>query len=256
MPASLQSVVPGRAPDAVAAPVPATGQPLSNAEFGAVQADTERAFNDLLRMGLTVHVEHDFEAFAHYRSGVGDRLVNPSFDPACCRIGPSDFWLRVVDDSGQTVATTATRIFVDVDNFYQLMRSGRLWGDRLLRVVDRCETECSVPAFGGVIGYWGGMWVDPAQRGRGLAKLVPELQRGLMLRNNAIDFETGLVFEPLVALALRQYQFARVELVVDGYFPPTRKPTRVFLCHMDRRELLRLVGFAAGDDAEPMSAVA
>jgi hypothetical protein len=215
-----------------------------------------RTLDTLLHMGLTVHVEHDFDAFADYRRRVGDGLVNPTFDPALCRMGPSDFWLRVVDDAGDVVATTATRVFHDVADFYHLMRSGGLWCDRLLRVVDRCDTACSIPAFGGVIAYWGGMWVEPPHRGRGLAKIVPQLQRGLLLRNSPFDYETGLVFDPLIGVAFRQYQFPRVELVVDGYFPPTGKPTRVHLCHMTRAEALDLVGLAAEDHLEPVSAVA
>jgi hypothetical protein len=249
-----QSNPPGFLPGA--APTPSNEHALSNAEFGAVQAYTENAINSLLRMGLTVHIEHDFEAFARYRRSVGDGFVNASFDPERCCIGAEDFWLRVVDDTGKTAATSAARIFHGVDDFYQLMESGRLWSDRLLRVVDRCETACSIPPFSGVMGYWGGMWVDPAQRGRGLSRLVPALQRGLMLRNSAIDFETGLVFEPLADLALKQYQFARVEIVVDGYFPLSHGPSRVFLCHTTRAELMRLVGFSTADDVKPMSAVA
>jgi hypothetical protein len=229
---------------------------LSDAAFAAVQRHCARTLNELLRMGLTVHVERDFEAFAHYRRSVGDRLVNPTFDPALCRIGPSDFWLRVVDDAGDLAATTAVRVFEDVDDFYHLMRTGALWCDRPLRLVEPCETACAIPAFGGVIAYWGGMWVEPPHRGRGLAKIVPQLQRGLLLRNSPFDYETGLVFDPLVGVAQRQYQFPRVELVVDGYFPPTRRPTRVHLCHMTTDEALDLIGFAAEDQLERVSAVA
>src|ERR1700733_7163782 len=76
------------------APAP---HPLTDREFATVQAHCARAINDLLRMDLTVHVEHDFHAFARYRRSVGDGLCNASFDPACCRINRADFWLRVVD---------------------------------------------------------------------------------------------------------------------------------------------------------------
>lgn len=230
--------------------------PLTDPEFACVQRHCATTLTTILRLGLTVHVEHDFPAFMRYRGAVGDGFCYPSFDPARCRIGPDDFWLRAVDDDGRTVACNATRIFRDVEDFYDLMRSEALWGDRLPRVIGRCEPDCTIPTFGGVVGHWGGMWVDPSQRGRGLAKLLPELLRGLMLRNHAIDYETGLVFEPLVGLALGQYQFARCEKVIDGYFPPSGKPARVYLCHTDRAEALRSVGFAAVDDREALSAVA
>src|ERR1700733_13117137 len=70
---------------------------LPHRDFATVQAHCARTINDLLRMDLTVHVEHDFHAFARYRRSVGDGLCNASFDPACCRINRADFWLRVVD---------------------------------------------------------------------------------------------------------------------------------------------------------------
>jgi len=252
--AELQSISPSRGiVSTVAAPA---SEPLSDIEFGLVQQYCARTMAEILRLGLSVHIEQDFDAFAQARRSVGDGFCYPTFDPARCRISASDFWLRVVDDGGKTVSTLATRIFEDVEDFYQLIRSEAIWGDRILRAVGRCHPVCTIPPFGGVIAHNGGMWVDPTRRGHGLAKLLHGLSRGLALRNSAIDHDTGLVFEPLVRVAFSQYQFPRCDLVIDGYFPPTGKPERVYLCHISRAEALASMALAAVDNREPLSAVA
>ncbi len=240
----------------VAVPPPSSPRRLSDAEFACVQAHCARVINDILRLGLSVHVETDFHAFARYRKSVGDGFCYPSFDPTCCRIAPSDFWLRVVDDAGDIVAAQAARFFDDVEDFYHLMRSETLWYDRMIHEVGRCRPNCTIPPFGGVVAHNGGMWVSRPHRLRGLAKLLPALSRGLQLRNHSFDFDTGLVFERIAQVALTLYQYPRCELVIDGYFPPTGKSERVYLCHMSRDEALRSVGFAAVDEFEPLGEVA
>jgi hypothetical protein len=240
----------------VAASPPPRTQPLTDAEFGCVQDYCARVMNDIVRLGLSIHIEHDLHAFARLRRRMGDGFCYPSLDPTQCRIGPDAFWLHACDDAGETTAILAARVFAEVDDFYRLMTSETLWWDRRLHPVGRCRPLRSIPAFGGTVGHSGGMWVSPTQRGRGLPKLMQGLSRGLQLRNHAIDVDTGLVFEPLVTFALRQYQYPRCELVIDGYFPPAGKDARVYLCHMTRAEALSSMGFAALDDAEPLGAVA
>jgi hypothetical protein len=266
MPASLPSNLARSAPAITTTPPHAppphapARRPLTDAEFACVQAYCTRTLNNILHLDVTLHVEHDFREFARLRRSLGDGFCYPSLDPAQCRIEPDAFWLHVLDDAGRTMATLAARIFSDVEDFYQLMRSETLWNDRHLHEVGRCRPSCTIPSFGGVIGHSGGMWVCPSQRGRGLAGLMQSLSRGLQLRNHAIDFDTGLVFEPLVQFALNQYRYPRCEPVIDGYFPPTAKTARVYLCHMTRDEALRSMGFsmsfAADDHTEPLEAVA
>jgi hypothetical protein len=237
--------------------LPATqSPPLTDEQFGCVQNYCGRAMNDIARLGLTVHIDHDLHAFARLRRRLGDGFCYPSLDPTQCRIGPDAFWLHVLDAAGETTATLAARIFADVDDFYQLMMSETLWWDRRPHEVGRCRPLRSIPAFGGTVGHSGGMWVSPTQRGRGLANLMQSLSRGLQLRNHAIDVDTGLVFEPLVSFAMSQYQYPRCELVIDGFFPPTGKDARVYLCHMTREEALTSMESAAVDHAEPLEAVA
>ena len=64
-----------------------------------------------------------------------------------------------------------------------------------------------------------------------------------MLRNHDIDHETGLVFEGLAmhGLPRKSYGYMRVAKVVDGFFPPTGKPERVYLCHITRGEALQQI---------------
>jgi hypothetical protein len=48
------------------------------------------------------------------------------------------------------------------------------------------------------------------------------------------------VFEHLArsGLPFRGYGYPHVELCVDGYFPPTGRNERVYLCHISRHETL------------------
>jgi hypothetical protein len=256
MPVGLQAPIAHVTPRPAAPPSAPVSRPLTDAEFACVQTHCTQTMNEILRLGLVVHIETDFYEFARLRRSLGDGFCYPTLDPTHCRIGPAAFWLRTVDDAGDTVAVLAARIFTNVADFYQLMRAETLWDDRHVHEVGRCQPICSIPPFGGVVGHSGGMWVSPSQRGHGLAKLMQSLSRGLQLRNHAIDVDTGLVFEPLVRFALSQYEYPRCELVIDGYFPPTARPARVYLCHMARAEALSSMGFAAVDYAEPMEAVA
>jgi hypothetical protein len=214
------------------------GGSLTEAEFSLVQRHCDRTIGDLLRLRLDLCIEHDFEEFAALRSQVADGFVYPSFDPRHSRLDRDAFWLRAVDEAGRTVATHASRVF-RTDDFYRLMRSERLWHDRGVHILNSgYKMNCPIPPFGGVVGHTGGMWVHPSQRGRRLATLLPSLARGLLLRNYEVEYETGLVFEELVPLALRSYGYPRVELCVDGLFPPTGEPERVYMCHMTRQEAL------------------
>jgi hypothetical protein len=211
---------------------------LSDGEFALVQDYIAHVMEEVLEMGLRLEIEHNFDLFASIRGRVADKWVYPACDPHLSDIETDALWVRAVDRGGETVATGAVRIF-ETDDFYELMRSERLWFRTPgIGAPKRCPVDCSIPPFGGTIGHGGGVWVHPTWRGRGLAGIMPKFARALTVRNNEIDYETGLVFEELRSLPLRAYGFPRVAKIVDGFFPPTGKAERVYLCHITRNEVL------------------
>src|SRR5919197_2050893 len=126
---------------------------LSDGEFALVQDYIGRVIDEVLEMGLRPEIEHNFDLFASIRGGVADRWVYPCYDPRVSDTEEDGLWVRAVDRSGQTVATSAARIF-ETEDFYDLMRSEELW----FRAPDpgaphRCPVECPIPPFGGVVGH-------------------------------------------------------------------------------------------------------
>lgn len=111
-----------------------------------------------------------------------------------------------------------------------------------------------MPTFGGTVAHCGGIWVGASQRKRGLPVLMPALGRALMLRNHGVDHDTGLIFEDLAntRMPLTSYGYARQHLCIDGHFPPTGKPERVYVCHLSQDEALQDI--AAGDRVAAIAA--
>lgn len=236
---SLHSATATLAPRVPSEPV--TPPPLSDAEFDRVQRAIESYLATLLELGIRVHVRRDFDRYVGLRRAHGDHHLNQAFDPAHTRFDRRDFWLLMEQQrDGSAVATYCLRV-LDVDNFYTEVHSQRFWFGSAPRLVDpRFVVTCEVPPFGGVVASSGGMWVRPDKRGGGVSKIVPRLARALALRNSAVEHDCGMVLNnPEAArLAIRNYGYARVGLMTDGWFPPEQADMRVDLCHADRAECL------------------
>ena len=214
--------------------------PLTDDEFETVQRSIEAYLARLMEIGLHVHVLRDFERYVATRRINGDHHLNQAFDPTHTHFDRRDFWLLLEDQNGKTAGTYCMRI-LDVENFYAEIQTQRFWFGPRLRVVDpRFVVSCSIPPFGGVVASCGGMWVRPDRRGDGVSRIVPRLARALGLRNSNIEHDCGMVLnnpDP-ARLAVRNYGYARVELMTDGWFPPEQCDMVVHLCHADRAECL------------------
>ena len=214
--------------------------PLTDGEFDLVQRSIEAYLARLRDLELHVHVLRDFERYVAVRRANGEHHLNQAFDPAHTQFDRRDFWLLLEDHAGTTVATYCMRI-LDVENFYTEVQTLRFWFGPKLRLVDpRFVLTCSIPPFGGVVASCGGMWVRPDRRGGGISRIVPRLARALGLRNSNIDHDCGMVLnnpDP-ARLAVRNYGYARVDLMADGWFPPEERDMTVHLCHADRAECL------------------
>jgi GNAT superfamily N-acetyltransferase len=193
----------------------------------------------LFELGARVTVEDDFDALLAVRGGTSDPWIYPSFDPRLSALAQDALWLRATTPRGETVGTYALRVF-QTEDFYDLMRRETLWFAKgTAGCAPRCEVSEPV-AIAGTIGHCGAAWTHPAWRGRGLVQLLCRYARGLLLREFGVDHETALVFEhhKKSGLAERAYRYARVEKVIDGFFPPTETMAPIYLCHSTQREML------------------
>lgn len=216
-----------------------TGSTLCDREFKTIQEALERLSEQMVEIGISVSIETDFEEFARLRKSVGDGGCYPSVDPKLSRLDRDAFWLRVTDRDDALLALYAERIY-RCDDFLDLMRSERVWFDRGLRVVspDYRLLEGVFDAFGGVVGHGCGLWVHPLARRHGLSAFLPDYQRALAVRNFALDWQTCLVFEHLAQHTRKAYGYSQVDAIIDGYFPVTRAPARVYLGRMTRAEIV------------------
>lgn len=152
------------------------------------------------------------------------------------------FWLRVMDETGETIATHAEALF-QTDDFMRLIESRELWHPNGIPVPPGIEppTIMRPPVeLAGKIGYGGSMWVSEAHRKRGLSMYLPYLSRALFMRNYETDYHTGIVLNGLgLATVPRQgYGFAHVEPCLTGWFAPSGRHAAAYLCYMDQQEAL------------------
>jgi GNAT superfamily N-acetyltransferase len=232
------------------------GLPLSVEERGVIQRCLDRVVEEILLLGLRPELVYDFEEFAALRGAVVPPWVYPSFDPRLSELHSDAHWIRVANQFGDTLGMLASRVFRTAD-FYELMRDETLW---FREPPPGAGTRCVVsgenlPRISGVVAHAGALWVHPSWRKRGLSTLIPLFNRAMLLRNFAIDHQTALVFEGMAASGLPRngYGFPRVEKVIEGFFPPTGKAERVYLCEINRAEILermrRVLAPAAAVDA-------
>ena len=227
---------------------------LTNADLIRIQAFIDLCHDALDQLSLDVQVETDMGRWVSVmRQAPQIAAVNPSYDPARCRLTADNaFWLNVLSDS-RTVACIANRLVV-TDDFIDLMRSGRLWADH--PGTDEAEPAGLVwpterPPIAGRIGHHGGLWVHPEWRGRRLAVVLPRLTRALSLRQFAVDWHCGLTLESLCrhAVPIKAYGYTRQEVCIDGYFPVTRRQDCVYLTSISRTEMLVQMDDAVVADA-------
>jgi len=221
----------------------ASASRLTDVEFGIVQRAIDGYAEVLHAHRLRLHVLRDFERYVAVRRAQDDHHLNQAFHPRHTRIGKRDFWLLVEDSDGHAAATFCTRI-LEVENFYAVIRTQSLWFGLRPTVVDsRFVVSCTIPPFGGLVGYGGGLWIRPDKRHHErLAQIMPRLARAFALRNCDIDHDSAMLLnsaDPALAIKSRQraaaaartYGFARAEPFVEGWFPPEQCEALVHLCH-------------------------
>ncbi len=221
---------------------------LTAYEAARIQIVIERSIAALGGVGITLHVRRNFETYAGIRRTHGDFHLNQAFDPRETRFGHDDFWLLAENHDGEAIATYCLRRFL-VEDFYALIRSQALWySDRCPRVDPYFHVQCSIQPFGGEISHGGGLWVREDYRGCfRLAVVMPRFARAIALRTRPFDHDSGMIRDDprdptdvadrkATFMGKHVYGFARVQRLVDGWFPPEARRAIIHLCHSTRAE--------------------
>ncbi len=170
--------------------------------------------------------------------------TNPTFDPERSPVSAANsYWLDVRDHDGQTVACLAARV-IHTDDFAGHLSSMRLWYDPLptelkgpLDLILPSET----PVLSGAVAHYGGHWVHPSWRGKGIPGAMLPLAKILTIELFGNDWDTGIVLSNSARKGrlLTAYGFANTEICYSGFFPPLQRDETFFLVYSSREQTLR-----------------
>lgn len=199
-------------------------------------------------IGLTFYIEENLAGLKIVNAEKQSRdwfALMPHFD---CDVNPGGeaFWLRGVDDSGETVMTQAAR-------FYRLRRTNlndELTSMRLFYGSERKTLRfgesivCTAPSakrLTGRILCLGSGWVDPEFRGMGFANYVPRLSYLIGLQKWQQDYTISFVEPALVKQKMvAHYGFKNTEPAIHWTNPPDLDgDLDLHLIWMDQAELHR-----------------
>jgi hypothetical protein len=216
---------------------------LNDQDFGLLQTSVDAMMERLASLHLNLIVERDFARLLQFLRAMNSPTQNPTFDPDVNDLRNAGFWLRIVDENGDTVASHAQRIFITAD-FHEVLASGRIWYDSgmsLLAGQMPLQVQRSATLVSGVVAHAGGLFVNPLYRKKGLSMFLPFLSRSMCLRNYNTDFHTALVLASMAGSRIPKsdYGYPHVEWCMRGWFPPTRRNEEdVHLCYMTQAETL------------------
>jgi hypothetical protein len=213
-----------------------------NAEIFSLGLETLDA--RLRELGLRPHIEHDFVGLREFL-GSQNSFVNPTYDPKCSDLSKDDFWLRLVDADGATVACSAERT-VETEDFSSLVARGTIWyrggfvdigGPAIIPVLPLAQQ------LRGRIGASGSTFTSQAWRRHGLALVMTWYTRLLSFRDLGTEANTGFVRHSLAQTSVpsQSYAYDRIERIIDGYFPPQRGEETLYLCSIDQAGMARRV---------------
>ena len=137
-----------------------------------------------------------------------DRPLPSQLDVDFCALPPErSFWIEGLDDSGRTVLTHAARLFEWSDTDLEAEgRAMRIFYDRpAMHAQPGTDLTLARPMparVAGRVAYVGGLWVHPAFRGRGLARIMPRIGRAWAGARWAPDFVFSHVVDQLLDAGL------------------------------------------------------
>jgi len=155
---------------------------------------------EISAFGVRPVYETDFDSFRETMIALPDRgSLTGIFDPSKCTIGPNNgFWIRGVNDAGNTVHAQAMR-YDDLDNSTladQWQQNADLFSPAGLDVNIEKSSFDTAPASHKITGgvcYHGDFWMDRSARKFGLAPILAQFAMLLALIRFDPDYIYGLV---------------------------------------------------------------
>jgi hypothetical protein len=201
-------------------------------------------YSQLHALDLRWELETDFSQLAKFLSEQNS-FVNPTYSTEHSDLGREDFWIRLLDNTGRTVACSAERT-VETANFVDMVAEGTCWyrnGFADIGQAGRIETLPVSEHLGGKIGLSGSTFTLPEWRRHGLALIMTWLTRLISFREFGTEINTGFVRHSLAQTSVpgQSYAYDHVEPIINGYFPPQRGQEHLYLCWIDRVGMMRRV---------------
>jgi hypothetical protein len=170
----------------------------------------------------------------------------PIFDPSYCpRLREDGFWIEGVDQSGDTVVTSAGRRYRSGDwSLAAELRSLRVFYDHPEPYVAAGgSVEVSAVSAARIFGdtmFSGALWVRPDYRRHGLTKIIPRLMRGFALAQWGTPTYWMMIAPELDRIGVtRAYGSWDVEPRVLMRLPTSRREIEGLFCSMSQATLIR-----------------
>lgn len=175
--------------------------------------------------GFDMDIDTNMRNWASFvENALANDGANPAFNPDASGPHHDAFWVNLTF-GGRTVATMAQRRIDCEEGYYEFLRSGRLWGNR----INPIDILIRHPGVQGRVGHSGGLYVHPDFRRLGLSWYLPRVVQARAILEWGLSFIGSTHFEVLSKVGIvKNYGFQSKQLIVDGYFWPTGKNERIY----------------------------
>jgi hypothetical protein len=232
---------------------------LANVETAIFDVGINSLVARLRELGLRVELERDFAGLVEFLSSQ-NTFVNPTYHPQYSDLGKEDFWVRILDESGKTVACSAERT-VYTNDFRMMVARGTIWYRNGFSDVGEpgvIPITSTPELLRGKIGTSGCAYTLAEWRRHGLAMVTTWLSRLVSFRDFGTGVNTGFVRHSLAQTSVPRasYGYDHIECIINGYFPPQRGTETLYLCWIDRPSMVQRVLELPQHPTNPMPLVA
>jgi GNAT superfamily N-acetyltransferase len=204
-------------------------------------------------LGLRLALRTDFRRLVELNEQNAESWspLSPIFNPAHCALDPhTAFWIEGVDEFGDTVATSAGRLYDHgTRSVADDLRSLRVFYDDPSPHLAEGEcievTAASAEHICGRVMFSGAMWVRPDYRRHGLTRIIPRLTRSYAFAVwNAPLFWGGIEPDLHAVGVTRAYGSWHVEDGFTVHMPSWRRKLHFLFLSMGQATLVRDVAAA------------
>jgi len=204
----------------------------------------------LAEHGLTLETDDDLMAWRDYlESQPEGQSVVGTQDPIGNVIpGDAGFWVRI-EEKGRIVACHAFRL-IETRSLLQDIMTWRIISNRQPVVqMAPIRLRPDVPNLSGRVGFGGGAYVHPDQRGRKLYRPMSRITWALGLRHYDVDWYAAFYREtPQLRAASRSALFTNLVPLFNDLWPPHGVVHKINLAFMSRQEMLTTIRAHSGTD--------